>query len=216
MTAIGSAVQTQAVTFRSEGETLSATLYGSLPARRAAILVHGTNWDASGWAEVAPKFVARGIPALAIDMRGKGRSTGTTREYVPGQPWSPVADVAAAKAFAREHGATEIALVGASLGGHAVLASSFERDNECLVSISAPVAPVPDELSRRVHGRKLYVCAQEDADGAFPNVLASFAALAEPKQLAVFGGTAHSRRMFTEPYADDMLDLVVSFVAKGR
>ena len=206
---------TQQVALRSEAETLSATLHGSLPARRAAILVHGSNWDASGWAAVAPAFVARGVPALAIDLRGKGRSTGRTADYVPGRPWSPVVDVAAAKAFIREQGAREIALVGASLGGHAVIASSFERDNECLVSISAPVAPVPDELSRRVHGRKLYVCAQEDADGAFPNVLASFAALAEPKQLAVFGGSGHSRRMFTEPYAGDLLDLVVGFVAKG-
>lgn len=119
---------TEAVTLYSESETLSATLYGRLPARRAAILVHGQAWDATGWAEVAPRFVASGIPALAVDLRGKGRSTGTTENYVPGRPWSPVADLAAAKAFLRGRGAAEIALVGALFGGHVVLASSFERD----------------------------------------------------------------------------------------
>ena len=47
------------------------------------------------------------------------------------------------------------------------------------------------------------------------NVLASFAALEEPKMLVAFGGSAHSRRMFSEPYADEMLDLVIDFVARG-
>lgn len=211
----GSGAATQPVTLRSENETLSATLYGELPARRAAILVHGQAWDASGWSDVAPRFVQRGIPALAIDLRGKGRSTGTTEDYVPGKPWSPIADLAAAKAFVREHGADEVALVGASLGGHAVIASSFDRDNECLVSISAPVAPVPDELSRRIHGRKLFLCAKDDRSGAFANVLACFDAVSEPKMLVAFGGEEHSRAMFSAPYAGDLFRQLVDFVAVG-
>lgn len=206
---------TKQVTLRSESETLSATLYGELPMRRAAVLVHGQNWDASGWADVAPRFARRGIPALAIDLRGKGRSTGRTDEYVPGRPWSPVADLAAAKAFLRESGAEEIALVGASLGGHAVLASSFDGDNECLVSISAPVAPVPYELSRRIHGRKLFVCAQNDRGRALEHTLATFELTPEPKMLVVFGGDKHSIGMFDQPYAEDMFTVVLDFVTKG-
>ena len=206
---------TTTIPLRSGEETLSATLYGELPARRAAILVHGRDWDASGWLDLAPRFAESGVPALALDLRGHGRSTGTTDDFVQGQPWSPVADLAAAKTYLREHGVREIALVGASLGGHAVVASSWDRDNECLVSISSPVVAVPDELSGRVHGRKLYVCAQQDRAGAFPHVLASFAALAEPKTLVAFGGTAHSRHMFDQPYGRDMLELILGFVAKG-
>ena len=206
---------TQAVTLRSERETLSATLYGELPARRAAILVHGQAWDASGWADVAPRFAARGIPALAVDLRGKGRSTGVTDDYVPGRPWSPVADLAAAKVYLRGNGVDEIALVGASLGGHAVIASSFERDNECIVAISAPVAPVPDELSRRTHGRKLFVCAKGDRSGAFPNVLACFDAVAEPKVLVTFDGQEHSRAMFGAPYAEELFTAILDFVTRG-
>jgi len=204
---------TVAIALRSEAETLSATLYGDLPARRAAILVHGQMWDASGWADVAPRFVARGIPALALDLRGKGRSTGTTNDFVPGQPWSPVADLAAAKAHLRAGGVQEIALVGASLGGHAVMASSFERDNECLVSISSPVVPVADELSRRLHGRKLFVCAK--GDPAFAKVLATFEVTPEPKVLVTFGGDRHSRSMFDQPYAEEMWDLILDFVTRG-
>lgn len=204
---------TRTISLRSGDESLEATLYGDLPARRAAILVHGQGWNADGWAKEAPHFPARGIPALALDLRGHGRSTGATGDFIPGEVWSPATDLAAAKAYLREQGVSEIALVGASLGGHAVLASSWDGDNECLVSISSPVVPVPDELSREVHGRKLFVCAQEDR--AFSHVLASFAALADPKMLVAFGGGAHSRWMFDQSYGPDMLALILDFVTKG-
>ena len=69
---------------RSDAETLQADLYGELPARRAVILVHGRDWDGSGWREIALRFVERGVPALAINLRGKDGSTGTTDEFVEG------------------------------------------------------------------------------------------------------------------------------------
>lgn len=200
---------------RSGDETLQADLYGVLPARRAAILVHGQNWDASGWREIAERLASRGIPALALNLRGYDGSTGTTDEWSPPRPWSPVVDVAAAKALLRERGAGEIALVGASMGGHAVLASSFEADVECVVAVSAPVTPVGDELSRRITGRKLFVCADEDTLGAAPNVLRAFAVAAHPKTLLFFGGREHSRGMFAAPYGEEATGAIVDFVTRG-
>lgn len=203
----------ETIQIRSGSETLRADLYGSLPARRAAILVHGQSWDAAGWRDVATRLVDRGVPALAVNLRGYGGSTGTTGEYAPPQLWSPVTDLQAAKSLLRERGVREIALVGSSLGGHAVMASSFERDAECIVSISAPVQPVPDELSRRIAGRKLFVCA--DGDGAAPNVLRCFGVTGGPKTLVFFGGNEHSIAMFHAPYGDEMIDAVATFVARG-
>src|SRR5207247_7398479 len=52
------------LTLTSDGETIESDLYGRLPAMRVAILVHGQNWDASGWRRVAPPFVPRGRPGL--------------------------------------------------------------------------------------------------------------------------------------------------------
>ena len=200
---------------RSDAETLQADLYGELPARRAVILVHGRDWDGSGWREIAPRFVARGVPALAINLRGKDGSTGTTDQFVEGKPWSAATDLHAAKRALRADGASEIALVGASLGGHAVMASSFEDDVECVVAISAPVIATPDHLSRRITGRKLFVYADEDAGGIMPHVLRTFAAARDPKTMLVFGGKEHSRGMFAAPYGDEAIGAVVDFVAKG-
>src|SRR5207237_10286204 len=82
----------------SEGETIESDLYGRLPATRVAILVHGQNWDASGWRGVAPLFVARGVPALAVNLRGYAGSTGKTNRYRAGKPWTPVAALPAPQA----------------------------------------------------------------------------------------------------------------------
>jgi pimeloyl-ACP methyl ester carboxylesterase len=205
----------ETVRVASEGETLLGDLYGALPARRAAILVHGKSWDASGWREVAPRFVERGVPALALNLRGYDGSSGTTNEYASSEPWSPVADLRAAKALLRDRGARAIALVGASMGGHAILASSFDADVECIVSVSAPVVAVPDELYQRVTGRKLFVCADGDRSGAADHVRRCFDVVSRPKALLMFGGDEHARGMFAAPYGPEAIAAILEFVARG-
>lgn len=205
----------ETVHIASEGETLLGDLYGALPSRRAAILVHGQQWDASGWRDVAQQFVARGVAALALNLRGYDGSSGKTTDFAPRAPWSPVADLRAAKGLLRDRGAREVALVGASMGGHAILASSLEADVECVVSVSAPVVAVPDELSRRITGRKLFVCADADATGAAPHVLHCFDVVSRPKTLLMFGGNEHSRGMFAAPYGAEVVEAIVDFVARG-
>jgi pimeloyl-ACP methyl ester carboxylesterase len=201
------------LTIPSESETLQADVYGELPARRVAILVHGGKWDGSGWREVAPRFAAHGVPALALNLRGYDGSTGKTNRWSD-KSWTAVTDLRAAKALVRSRGAEEIALVGASMGGRAILASSWEGDVECVVSVSAPVTPITDEMSRRVTGRKLYVCADEDTLGAAEPVLASFAALERPKTLLLFGGKEHARAMFAAPYGEEAVAAIVEFVCR--
>jgi len=200
---------TRTVELKSEGETLRADLYGVLPAKRAVILCHGQSWEASGWRDIAPRFVARGVPALAINFRGYGGSTGKTGK------WTTVTDLASAKAWLKEQGAREIALVGTSMGGHAVLGSSFDRDVECVVSISAPVEPVEDALSKKVSGRKLFICANEDSYGAAPHVLRSFDVCEPPKMLLMVAGTEHSRGLLSGPYGEEVIASTLDFVA-GR
>jgi len=208
-------VMPETVRVASDGETLLGDLYGALPSRRAAILVHGMSWDASGWRDVAQSFVAGGVPVLALNLRGYDGSSGKTNDYAPPTPWSPVTDLHAAKALLRDRGAREIALVGASMGGHAILASSFEADVESIVSISAPVVAVPDELSRRITGRKLFVCADGDRSGAAQHVPHCFDVVSRPKTLLMFGGNEHARGMFAAPYGPEAIEAIVDFVTRG-
>lgn len=215
-------VTPETVRITSESETLQADLYGMLPSTRAVILVHGASWDATGWRDVAPLFAERGLPALALNLRGFDGSTGKTNRWgetwsgsTPAESWSPVADLRAAKALLRARGAAQLALVGASMGGHAILASSFDSDVECIVSVSAPVVAVADELSRRITGRKLFVCADGDTFGAAPHVRRCFDIVSRPKTLIMFGGEEHSRGMFATPYGAEALEAIIAFVARG-
>lgn len=186
---------------------IQCDLYGGLPARRAVVLCHGQSWDATGWRDIAPRFVERGIPALALNFRGYDGSTGKTTYE------STVADVAAAKTYLRAQGAAEIALVGASMGGYAVLASSFEGDIECVVSISSPVNALDDALARRITGRKLFICADADSLGAAPHVTHTFGVVASPKTLMMHGGQEHSAGMFHAPYGASVIQTMLDFVA---
>ena len=77
------------------------------------------------------------------------------------------------------------------------------------------MVPVADELSRRISGRKLFVCASEDASGAMPHVQRAFDLTSGPKTLLVFGGKEHSRGMFAAPYGDEALSAIIDFVARG-
>jgi len=194
----------------SETETLKADVYGALPAARAAILCHGQSWDASGWRDIAPRLVARGVPALALNFRGYGGSSGKTGA------WSTVTDVGVAKEWLKARGAKEIALIGASMGGHAVLGSSFDRDVECVVSVSAPVEAIDDALSKKVSGRKLFICASADSMGAAPHVLRTFELCDQPKTLLMFGATEHSIGMFGAPYGGEVIAAMLDFVAGRR
>ncbi|HEV2249395.1 MAG TPA: alpha/beta fold hydrolase [Candidatus Limnocylindria bacterium] len=209
-----------AVELASDGERLNAELYGSLPADRAVVLCHGQSWDASGWRDIAPRFVERGVPALALNFRGFGGSSGTTGKVGSGprasSTWTTVTDLAAAKAWLTQAGAREIGLVGASMGGHAVLGSSFERDVECVVSISAPVEAIDDALARKVTGRKLFICATEDHLGAAPHVRHTFDVCAAPKTLLMVDGTEHSRPLLDGPHGADLIAAMVDFVAGRR
>ncbi len=197
------------VRIESEGAQLVASLYGELPARRAALLCHGARWDASGWAELAPRFVERGVPALALNFRGYDGSTGRTNRS------SAVEDVRNAAAWLRANGAREVALVGASMGGHAVLIASASVAPECVVAISAPVRPIAEGDAKRILGRKLFVCAERDSLGATASVRQAYAGALEPKTLRLFAGREHSKGMFKAPYGGDALRAILDFVAES-
>ena len=203
------------VRITSDAETLQADLYGTLPARRAVVLVHGSSWDATGWRDIAPRIVARGVAALALNLRGHDGSTGKTNRWEDPGEWSPVTDLRAAKGLLRERGAQEIVLVGSSMGGYAVLGSSLDGDVEAVVSQSAPGESVPEQLLRRIGGRKLFIGTDGDTVIPHEGMRRAFTLVPEPKTLVVFGGKEHSRGMFAAPYGGDVIAAIVDFVTKG-
>ena len=193
----------------SEDAQLVGALYGDLPTRRAVLLCHGANWDASAWSEIAPRFAERHTPALALNFRGYDGSTGRTNRG------SALEDVRNAAAWLKTQGTREVALVGASMGGSAVLMASASVAPDCVVAISAPVRPISEGDAKRILGRKLFVCADHDSLGAAAAVQRAYEEAEEPKTIRFFPGREHSKAMFRAKYGEEALEAILAFVASG-
>jgi pimeloyl-ACP methyl ester carboxylesterase len=104
--------------------------------RTAVVLAHQLRGNVCQWAPYAKRLASLGFTAIAFDFRGNGLSQ--TRSYPASRRLA--ADVAAAVKVARRLGATKVVLVGASLGGTAVLvaAPTIRPAVQGVVSLSGP------------------------------------------------------------------------------
>jgi alpha-beta hydrolase superfamily lysophospholipase len=126
------------VRFQAADETsLNGVMVGSGPA--GVVLAHEYPADLCGSWPFADYLAKRGLRAFAIDLRCFGRSAcpeGDARGRV-------VDDLAAAVAELRRRGVTRVALVGASMGGAAVLIAGtrIQPPVAAVVSVSGETDP---------------------------------------------------------------------------
>lgn len=133
--------------------------------RTAIVLAHQTDGDLCQWRSYSKRLAKLGYLAFPFDLRNYGQSQ--TRRYRSGE--GPGADVAAAVKLVRRLGAKRVFLVGASLGGSAVLAAGAnvhpEVDGVVSVSGAADLAHAIDSVSR-LHAPVLFVAGKYDVDFA--------------------------------------------------
>jgi len=114
-----------------------ASVYGveSGTGTTGVVLGHMYLSDHCEWTDFTHRLVAAGFRVLAIDFRGYGDSRGGAASRLD-------RDIAAAVARLRKDGATRVELVGASMGGAAVLvaASWIRQAVDGVVSLSGPAA----------------------------------------------------------------------------
>lgn len=103
-------------------------------ARTAIVLAHESRGSLCVWSAYGRRLARLGLEAFAFDFRNHGQSQ--AHAYRPGQ--SQDVDVAAAVKLVRHLGARRVFLVGASLGGSAVLAAgaSIRPQVSGVVSVS--------------------------------------------------------------------------------
>jgi alpha-beta hydrolase superfamily lysophospholipase len=122
------------VTFSStDGTPLAATLYEPSPNPAPAIvLVHMLGRSKEDWNTVADRLEEAGAMVLAIDLRGHGRSGGSSATLLP-----MVEDVRAAIAWVTARPGARpdvVAVVGASLGAN--LAALAAADNPAVRTVA--------------------------------------------------------------------------------
>jgi len=130
----------------------------------AVVLAHESDDNACAWAFFVPQLAAAGRQVLAFDFSGKGDS-----DYVGDGRLD--LDVLAAVNQARKQGATKVVVMGASMGGTAVVTAAGTPTSGIngVVSISAPGS---------------YLNADAEAAAAHLKVPAMFAASRSDKDYA--------------------------------
>jgi alpha-beta hydrolase superfamily lysophospholipase len=120
------------------------------------------------WIRYAKRLSSKGYRAFVFDFRNHGLSQQV------GYPRSGrlAGDVAAAAKYVRAHGATKVFLVGASMGGTAVVVggANIRPPVAGVVSLSGPASyggADAGPAAPRLRVPVLYLVATDDAGGAF-------------------------------------------------
>lgn len=181
-----------ATTFPAEdGVPVTGRVHGA--GRHAVLLVPGAHGVGETWELQARRLARAGLRVLAMDYRGLGDARGTAQDGDKTH-----LDVLGAARRLRRDGATRIAAVGASWGGRAAAMASIAAPG--LIDRLLLLAPSPFEAPERLGGRKLFIVARGDRDGAGRPRLDSIGALharvPAPKRLVVLEGAAHAQLLF--------------------
>lgn len=172
---------------------------------RVVLLCHGKVFNKESWYDFAEELQEAGIPAFAIDFRGYGNSTAEDLSALQ-------LDVLGAVEHLSGRPGRRIGIVGASMGGHAVLKA-----------LSAGAPPAVDRVVILSSGgnplrspamEKLFIASEEE--GAFPAVLALFTESSEPKHLQVFPGSRHAQALFGGDFSDEVSELLIQFFRSGN
>ncbi len=194
------------------------------------ILAHGFSQGTSQetWLRFVPALVSRGYTVLTFNFRGFCDSKGCSEGSVEfGKNWR---DAMAAVGFMETRGAKKLFLIGASMGGLAVLRAARmpEVDVAGVVSLATPQWPskyytvetrandVTPARLRQIDEPKLFVAGTKDIQlpGTAPlrpgvtsvrfaaDARRMFDAGEEPKELALFDSSFHSSELVTTAPAD--------------
>jgi pimeloyl-ACP methyl ester carboxylesterase len=195
----------------------------------AVILAHGFSHGSAqdDWLPFVPALVGRGYTVLTFNFRG---FCGGECSEGPGQLGKNWVDAMAAVEFMETRGAEKIFLIGASMGGLAVLRAARmpEVDVAGVVSLSTPQFPsryytgepqandVTPARLRQIDEPKLFVAGTKDVQlpGTAPlrpgvesvrfaaDARRMFAAAEEPKELVLVDSSSHSSALVTYALAN--------------
>lgn len=212
LSACGAAAAEPVSLVAEDGAVVHADRYGT--GAHWVVLVHGARFDKASWGSQARALAEAGMTALAIDLRGYGRSGPRAGSDLlhPGYP----VDVLAAIRFARAEGAEAVSLVGGSLGGWAAGQAAVDaRPGEIdrLVLLAHASLDEPE----RMQGRKLFVVARGDVRGEnvprLPDIQEQYARAPEPKELMVLESSAHAQHLFATGEGERLMQEILRFLS---
>ena len=158
------------------------------------VLVHGAAFDAASWELQAVQFAGEGMAVLAVED--------TSTESL----------VAAVDYLKAERGAQEVALLGASAGGAAVIDAAVDNPDsyDQLVLLS----PAGGDVAALSDGPKLFIYSQDEgAAGSIEQLIAN--AAGQDNEVLAVEGSAHAQAIFETSAGAEVIDAILSRLAAG-
>jgi pimeloyl-ACP methyl ester carboxylesterase len=190
----------------SDGANVYGVQVGNGP--NGVVLAHQFLSDHCEFMPFARVLAARGYRVLVIDHRGYGASSG-------GNPSRLDLDVAAAVARLRADGATKVKLIGASMGGTAVLAAAARiRPVQGVLSLSAARRFRGLNALRAVRRSRVpvrFLATKGDVPFRIDARALMRASAARDKAVVIYGGSLHGSLLLRIPRAKRY---VLSFLAR--
>jgi len=186
-----------------DGGSIEAAWFAA-GAHKAVIFAHGAIYSKESWYFLAEDFQQQGVAALAIDFRGYGNSKA-------GNSAQKMYDVLAAVAWLKQRGFDDINMVGASMGGAAVLAALAQETVPIDKVVLLAPAGGPALTSTSIN--KLFVVSRDE--GLYDRVMAIYEASSEPKAIQVYPGDAHAQHLFDTLEREDLIRRIFGFIGGG-
>lgn len=192
--------------------TIHADYSPATSAKGAVILLHQRSGSAADWQPLVEKLNKAGLSALALDLRGAGRSKGTSNG--DDAPWDTANDIAGAVAWLKGKGVeiSRVGLAGASYGANNAL--RFAADNPTIPAV-ALLSPgenyhglTVQEAAKKYNGAILLLSAKSDSITANGPVVITRSA-PQPPDSHSYDGSAHGTDLFHDH--PDTADTIASF-----
>lgn len=171
---------------------------------KAVIFAHGAIYNKESWYFLARALQQKGVSSLAIDFRGYGNSKA-------GDSPRKMYDILGAVTYLEKRGCDDISIVGASMGGAAVLAALAHTGNT--VSKVALLAPAGGPALTAANIDKLFVVSRDE--GLYGRVMGLYEASAEPKTIHVYPGKAHAQHLFQTAAREDLIGRITAFIGSA-
>jgi pimeloyl-ACP methyl ester carboxylesterase len=208
----------RAVSFESaDGVALEGRVFGD--GTTGVVLAHMRPADQRSWFGFARRLADQGYLVLTFDFRGYcpgGVGGCSSGELEISELWR---DVAGAIDQVRSEGATDVALVGASMGGTASLVTAAERgaDVDVVVTLSAPISidglSVDPVLLQQVSANKLFLAGVGDAAAA-ADAEELYATSPPPKRVEIVPADDHGTDLLTGPQGEVVRRTIETYLAQ--
>lgn len=165
-------------------------LFHKAPGSTGVVFVHQSGNDAASWADIAIQLQEAGVASISLESVS-------------------VEDVKSGIDFLRQRGKRRIVLIGASLGGAAAQGAALHK-GEVLADLVILLGTAHGDMSDAVGVDKLFIVTERDFFRARTH--SSFKQASEPKELAIYPGSAHGQDMFNEDFSDDLIKRILARV----